>query len=68
MRLMIIAVLLLVGSFLPLFIVGTLDPDSNPIGLGLLWMAGSAVAIVLFLIGLVMAIWKWALGTRRPRG
>jgi hypothetical protein len=43
MRLVGIAMLLMVASYVPLLIVGMLDPDSNPIGLGLLAMLGTAL-------------------------
>jgi hypothetical protein len=36
---------LLVGSWVPIVLVGTFSPDANPIGLGLLAWAGSAVAL-----------------------
>jgi hypothetical protein len=36
MRFVIAAAIVFAASFLPLYIVGMLDPTSNPIGLGLL--------------------------------
>jgi hypothetical protein len=44
MRLFVTGLLVLVGSWLPLMIVGLGDPAANPIGLGLLGMLGTAVA------------------------
>ena len=50
---------ILVAGFLPLFIVGTLDPDSNPIGLGLLFVASQFIAGVVFAVGLVVLFIRW---------
>lgn len=48
--------LILLGSWLPLFAVGFMDPASNPIGLGLLAMAGSAVGAVVIVLGLLASL------------
>jgi Na+(H+)/acetate symporter ActP len=50
MRLVRAAFALLVLSAAPLLIVGLRDPEANPIGLGLLFMLGMAVALVLLLL------------------
>jgi hypothetical protein len=56
MRLVGIAMLLMVASYVPLLIVGMLDPDSNPIGLGLLAMLGTAIAALIFGFALLRAV------------
>jgi hypothetical protein len=58
MRLVILAVLLPIMAAVPLVVVGLLDPQANPIGLGLLFMA--AVAAAPFLIGFAVlrALWR----------
>jgi hypothetical protein len=40
----------------PIVLVGTFSPDANPIGLGLLAWAGSAVALVLIALGVLAAL------------
>ena len=57
-----IGLFLLAASRVPLLVVGVLYPDSNPIGLGLLALAGSLVGLVVTGIGLV----RW--GIRRFSG
>lgn len=39
--------------WVPLLVVGSLDPDSNPIGLGLLAWCGTAVGLPVVALGLV---------------
>jgi hypothetical protein len=56
MRLVGIAMLLMVASYVPLLIVGMLDPHSNPIGLGLLAMLGTAVAALIFGFAVLRAV------------
>lgn len=46
---------MLVGSWLPLFAVGILFVDSNPIGLALFAWAGSLLGLVVTVIGLFAA-------------
>ena len=58
MRLVYAALIMLAVSTAPLLIVGLLDPTANPIGLGLLFMAGSFVATVLLVLGLLLAAWQ----------
>ena len=52
----------LVLCWLPLFVVGTLDPTSNPIGLGLLATVGSSfvIAVAAFAVvgKAVFALWR----------
>jgi hypothetical protein len=59
MRFIIAAAIVFAASFLPLYIVGTLDPTSNPIGLGLLFLAGSSLAGILAIVGSVQIVWRW---------
>ena len=59
LKLLLICGAILLAGFLPLVIVGTLDPDSNPIGLGLLWLASQAVAVAVFAVGLVVLFVRW---------
>lgn len=47
MRVVYVALAVLAASYAPLLVVGMLDPTANPIGLGLLAMAGTALAAVL---------------------
>ena len=47
---------LFTSSWLPLFAVGLMEPASNPIGLGLLAMAGSAVGAVVIVLGLLASL------------
>jgi hypothetical protein len=42
-----------------LLVVGLLDPSANPIGLGLLSMAGTFVALLLLAIATARAVWRW---------
>jgi hypothetical protein len=56
MRLIYLALLVLVASYAPLIVVGTLDPSANPIGLGLLAMLGTAVAASLAAWAVLRAI------------
>ena len=58
MRLVIAALLVPVLAAIPLLVVGALDPTANPIGLGLLFMAASAVAPVLLAFVLLRALWR----------
>lgn len=53
-----IGVLILAGAWLPLVAVSLVDPTSNPIGLGLLGMAGSLVGGVLFVLGLLGSFFR----------
>ena len=50
--------ILLVG-FLPLMTVGLLDPDSNPIGLGLLFVASQFLAGAVLVAGLIFLFIRW---------
>jgi hypothetical protein len=43
--------IILVLSWVPLLIVGLLDPNANPIGLGLLAWLGSLIALIIIAIG-----------------
>ena len=64
-----IGLLLLVASWVPLLVVGFLNPKSNPIGLGLLAWAGSVVGIVVAAVGLVLLAVRRFSGARPgPRG
>jgi Na+(H+)/acetate symporter ActP len=56
MRLVQAAFAVLVLSAAPLVIVGLHDPEANPIGLGLLFMLGMAVALVLLLLAGLRAL------------
>jgi uncharacterized membrane protein YqjE len=58
MRLVQAAFAVLVLSAAPLMIVGLRDPEANPIGLGLLFMLGMAVALVLLLLAGLRALWR----------
>ncbi len=58
MRFVIAAAIVFASSFLPLYIVGMLDPTSNPIGLGLLFLAGSSLAGILAVVGAVLIVWR----------
>jgi hypothetical protein len=59
MRLVVAAIAVLILSFVPLLVVGLLDPSANPIGLGLLSMAGTFVALLLLAIATARAVWRW---------
>jgi hypothetical protein len=52
--------MLLFGAWVPLVAVGLMDPESNPIGLGLLALAGSLVGAVLIAIGMLVALFHLA--------
>jgi hypothetical protein len=56
LRLAFAALVVMVASWGPLFVVGTLDPTVNPIGLGLLGLAGTCLAAVLLTAAAVVAI------------
>ena len=58
MRLAALAVILLVASFVPLIVVGLIDPDANPIGLGLLSVLGTLVAGLLLAFAALRALWR----------
>jgi hypothetical protein len=58
MRTVIAGVVVLVASYLPLLVVGTLDPTSNPVGLGLLTVTGTIVALLLFAVAAIRGIWR----------
>jgi hypothetical protein len=58
MRLVCAALILLALTTVPLFIVGLLDPTSNPIGLGLLFVLGAPVALGLLVLAALRAIWQ----------
>lgn len=59
MRLVIAALAVLILSFVPLLVVGFLDPSANPIGLGLLSVAGTFVALLLLALAMARAVWRW---------
>jgi predicted membrane channel-forming protein YqfA (hemolysin III family) len=61
MRLVGIAALVLIASYVPLILVGLADPDANPIGLGLLSLAGTLVAAGIVVFAIVARL------RRRPR-
>ena len=42
--------------WLPLFVVGTLDPKSNPVGLGLLGVGGTTLMLVVTPVLLVVKL------------
>ena len=52
---------ILVVSWVPLLVVGMLDPSSNPVGLGLLAWGGSLIGIIVAAIGLLL----WAVRLAR---
>jgi hypothetical protein len=56
MRLVGIAMLLMVASYVPLLIVSMLDPHSNPIGPGLLAMLGTVIAAPIFGFAVLRAV------------
>ena len=58
MRLVHAATTLIILSLLPVLLVVLLDPTANPIGLGLLWLAGSALGIGLYLLAALLWIWR----------
>jgi hypothetical protein len=49
-----IGLLIFLGSWLPLLVVGLLHPESNPIGLGLLAWVGSLGGIIVAAIRLLL--------------
>ena len=53
--------ILLIGSWIPLVTVGLMDPEANPIGLGLLAIGGSLVCMAISAVGLLLALFR---GTR----
>lgn len=57
MRLVLFALLMPVVAAAPLLVVGLLDPQANPIGLGLLFMAAVAAAPFLLAFAVLRAIW-----------
>ena len=57
MRLVHAATALIVLSLLPLLLVVLLDPSANPIGLGLLWIAGSAAGAILYALAALRWLW-----------
>lgn len=59
MRFIIAAAVILAASWVPLLIVGLLDPTSNPIGLGLLGMAGTFIAAMLGGFHFLLRLWHW---------
>jgi len=58
MRFVISAAIVFAASFLPLYVVEMLDPTSNPIGLRLLFLAGSSLAGILAAVGAVLIVWR----------
>ncbi len=55
-------IVLLLG-WLPLIVVGTLGgPDANPVGLGLLAMISTPVALLLGCAGMVRGFLRWRAG------
>ena len=59
LKLLLICGGILLAGFLPLFIVGNLEPDSNPVGLGLLFLASEFIAAAVFAVGLVVLFVRW---------
>jgi hypothetical protein len=59
MRLVVVAIAVLILSFMPLLVVGTLDPSANPIGLGLLSVAGTYIALLLLVVAAARGLWRW---------
>lgn len=46
---------------LPLFIIGTLDPKSNPVGLGLLMVMGTPVVLIIAVVAIaarLVVVWS----------
>ena len=58
MRLVYAALAAVALTWSPLLVVGALDPTANPIGLGLLSLAGTALAVLLLLAAALAAIWR----------
>ena len=65
MRLAYAALAVLALSFAPLLIVAALDPSSNPVGLGLLSVAGTFAAAVLLACAAVRGLWRLLAGRGR---
>ena len=57
MRLVIMGIAVIIVSYGPLLAVGLFNPDANPIGLGLLAMAGTFVAATMFILAAIRALW-----------
>jgi Na+(H+)/acetate symporter ActP len=58
MRLVALAVVVLVAGFVPLIIVGLMDREANPIGLGLLSVLGTLVAALLLAFAALRGLWR----------
>jgi hypothetical protein len=58
MRLATAALIVLAASWLPLIVVGLADPAANPIGLGLLALAGTVVAAGLLAVAALLGLWR----------
>ncbi len=58
MRLVKAATTVIVVSFLPLLVAGLLDPTANPVGFGLLWLAGSALGLGLYALAALLWVWR----------
>lgn len=58
MRLVCAALILLALTTAPLLVVGLLDPTANPVGLGLLFVLGAPVALVLLAVAGLRAFWQ----------
>jgi hypothetical protein len=58
MRLVYAALVVLLASYAPLLAIGFMDPSANPIGLGLLAVAGTAAAVLLIVCAALRAIWR----------
>jgi hypothetical protein len=52
------ATALILLSLLPLLIAALLDPSANPIGLGLLWLAGSTIGLGLYVLAALLWLWR----------
>lgn len=50
----------LVICILPLFIVGALDPKSNPVGLGLLMVMGTPIVLIVAIVAIAALIVNWS--------
>jgi hypothetical protein len=49
-------------SWLPLLVIGTLDPTVNPVGAGLLAWAGSLLGVVIAAVGLIRSLLRLVSG------
>jgi hypothetical protein len=49
-------------SWLPLLVIGTLDPTANPVGAGLLAWAGSLLGVVIAAVGLIRSLLRLVSG------